>query len=154
MRIDPLGITERGKGKGGKRVGNTGMFAASLNTSESELERLMVTGEESIEGGDIFKIAEDITKLGDTLGREPTPENFTKYKRQITRFVHMLSDNFEIKDTSSRSGFRKINLYKSVEIIDQNLARLAEIVLSHETNRLEAMKLIEGIKGLIVNLLL
>ncbi|NPV02586.1 MAG: DUF327 family protein [Brevinematales bacterium] len=155
MRIEPLKSSEKGKAKGHTKVIESGgSFSSALQSSETDMGAVLDTGDGTGETGDIYKIAETVTKFGDELGRDPTPENFTRYKKQITRFVKLVRENFEIKDTTSRSGLRKIHLYKSIDIIDQNLAKLAEIILSHETNRLEALKLVESIKGLIVDLLL
>jgi uncharacterized protein YaaR (DUF327 family) len=48
----------------------------------------------------------------------------------------------------------KQKLYKTVEIIDQNLFELGNMILSQEKNRLSYLKLIQNIKGLIVDLIL
>jgi len=87
MRIEPLSSSEKGKGKGHKKVVGSGWsFSSALQSSEAEMDALLDTNEDTGDAGDIYKMAESVTKSGDQLGRDPTPENFARYKKQITRF--------------------------------------------------------------------
>ena len=59
-----------------------------------------------------------------------------------------------MKDTISRISFSKQKLYKTVESIDENLAELAKLILANEKSRLSYLKLVNNIRGLIVDMVL
>lgn len=95
-----------------------------------------------------------IDEAGGVLSDDPTPENFLKYKKYIKLFIRAIQENMEVKDTLSRRGFNKTKLYKTIDFVDQNLSELAEKVLQKEQSRVVYMKLVENIRGLIVDLIL
>ena len=109
---------------------------------------------DNLEDGDLKNLTGLIEQEGEGLSQNPTPENFNRYKKYIKLFITILQDNFEIKDTISRISFSKQKLYKTVESIDSNLTELARMVLSNEKNRMNYLKLVNNIKGLIIDLTL
>ncbi len=126
-------------------------FSDSLKLSSGE----EIEAEFDYTGFDDFrKMAELISEFGENLSRNPTPENFNVYKKHIKSFISALMENLEVRETVSRKGFTKQNLYKTVESIDEKLSDLARMILSNEKNRLSYLKLINGIKGLIIDLVM
>lgn len=109
--------------------------------------------EELIES-DIKEIPGIIERLGERLSENPTLKNFNTYKMAIKLLLEAIKKNFESRETLSRVSFSKQKLYKTVEIIDRNLAELAELILNQERDRLTYLKLLQNIKGLVVDLLL
>jgi uncharacterized protein YaaR (DUF327 family) len=105
-------------------------------------------------GSDFNKLADLISKYGDNLSQNPTPENFNIYKKHIKLFISALQSNFEVHDTVSRINFSKQKIYKTVETIDSNLSEIARMILSNEKNRLSYLKLVNNIKGLLIDLIM
>ncbi len=109
---------------------------------------------DNISYDDLKNLAGLIEQGGESLSNNPNPDNFNSYKKHIKLFISILKDNYEVKDTISRISFSKQKLYKTVETIDENLSKLAGMVLSNEKNRLNYLKLVNNIKGLIIDLIL
>ncbi|MGA2141203.1 MAG: YaaR family protein [Brevinematales bacterium] len=103
---------------------------------------------------DFKKMADLISEFGESLSRDPTPENFNTYKKHIKSFISALMENLEVRDTVSRVTFNKQKIYKTVESVDEKLSELARMILSNEKNRLSYLKLVSGIKGLIIDLIM
>jgi hypothetical protein len=103
---------------------------------------------------DFRKMAELISEYGESLSQEPTPEKFNGYKKHIKSFIAALMKNLEVRDTVSRVSFTKQKLYKTVESIDEKLTEIARMILSNEKNRLSYLKLVNSIKGLIIDLIM
>ncbi len=128
-----------------------GNFADALknidqeNTLEADLEN---------SGGDFRKLADQLTQYGENLSKNPTPENFNEYKKHIKAFLSILMSNLEVHDTVSRVSFSKQKIYKTIETIDLKLSLIAKMILSNENNRLSYLKLVNGIKGLIIDLIM
>lgn len=109
---------------------------------------------ENLSGEDVNELSNLIEKLGEKLSDSPTLENFYSYKKAIKFLVEIAKKNFESKETISRISFSKQKLYKTIEIIDENIAKIASMVLSQEKNRLSYLELVNNIKGLIIDLML
>ncbi len=109
---------------------------------------------ENLSREDISELSNLIEKLGENLSNSPTIENFLSYKKAIKFIVEIAKRNFESKETISKISFSKQKLYKTVEIIDESIAKITSMILSQEKNRLSYLQLINNIKGLIIDLLL
>ncbi|MEJ5283767.1 MAG: YaaR family protein [Brevinematales bacterium] len=109
---------------------------------------------ENLSGEDVNELSALIEKLGERLSDSPTLENFYSYKKAIKFLVEIAKKNFESKETISRISFSKQKLYKTIDIIDENIAKIASMVLAQEKNRLSYLELVNNIKGLIIDLML
>jgi len=124
------------------------------NISENTPSELTEFELENISSDDIKNLTNLIEKLGNDLSDSPTIENFNSYKKALKLLIEMVKKNFENKETISRISLSKQKLYKTIEVIDQNLSKIAELILCQEKNRLSYLNLTNNIKGLIVDLLL
>ncbi len=109
---------------------------------------------ENLSGEDVNELSALIEKLGEKLSDSPTLENFYSYKKAIKFLVEIAKKNFESKETISRISLSKQKLYKTIDIIDENIAKIASMVLAQEKNRLSYLELVNNIKGLIIDLML
>lgn len=103
---------------------------------------------------DLRNLAAQIDQYGEALVDNPTPENFLRYKTHIKAFVHQIKSNYELRNISSRKGFGTPKLYLVIENLDQNLDKLAQMVLSREQGRIQYLQLVDSIKGMIIDLTL
>lgn len=109
---------------------------------------------ENVTADDLRNLAGMIEQFGEALSNNPTPDNFTKYKKHIQLFVRLIQDNFEVQDTNSRISFSKQKLYKTVESLDSILDGIARDLLAGEKDRLSFLKLTGQIRGLIIDLIM
>ncbi len=127
-------------------------FSEVLKTVEDE--KISELSFEDISGEDIKELANLIEKLGSELSESPTIDNFYNYKKAIKLLIEMVKKNFETKETISRISFSKQKLYKTIEAIDENILNIGKLILSSEKNRITCLKLVNNIKGLIIDLIL
>lgn len=153
MRIENRLVSTKDKLKKERPAEKSGAsFLDALQGMDSSTE--VSIDPSSVSSDDLKNLAGLIEQIGDQLSNNPTPENFNRYKNHIRLFIHVLQENFEVKDTISRISFAKQKLYKTVESIDENLSVLAQQILSGEKNRMNHLKLINNIKGLIIDLMM
>jgi hypothetical protein len=139
--------------KDSSQVKQDGDFIDILKKAAGE-EEIGAGWDQNPDFNDFKKMADLIAEYGESLSQNPTPENFNTYKKHIKSFISALMENLEVRDTVSRVTFTKQKLYKTVETIDGKLSEIASLVLSNEKNRLSYLKLINGIKGLIIDLIM
>ncbi|MCX7821243.1 MAG: YaaR family protein [Brevinematales bacterium] len=129
-------------------------FKEIINNLDSEPVFPIEINIEHLGGEDITELSNLIDKLGEKLSDSPTLENFYSYKKAIKILLEIAKKNFESKETISRISFSKQKLYKTIDTIDENIAKIASMILSQEKNRISYLELTNNIKGLIIDLLL
>jgi len=153
MRIETKSLSTKKKLDKSEVVSNKkGNFLEALRQIENPLD--IPIDIEDIEQDDLMSLAGLIEQYGETLSNNPSPENFNLYKKHIRLFIKILQANYEVKDTVSRISFSKQKLYKTVEEVDKNLSEIAQMILSKEKSRLSYLKLVNSIKGLLIDLIL
>lgn len=155
MKIEPSFVPEKDKVSGRKKSRASGgkSFLTVLTELDPEVEEIDIDFDD-IERQDLENLVGLIEDMGRSLSDNPTAENFVRYKKYIQVFIQALQKNMEIHDTMSRVSFMKQKLYKTIETVDENLGEMASMLMSQEKNRLHFLKLVDNIKGLIVDLLL
>lgn len=129
-------------------------FIESLIASEHAIEEAVGITPEDATNNDIRNIAGMIEQFGEQLTDHPTPDNFTKYKGQIKVFLDIVSKNFEVKNKMTRVGLSRHKMYQIIEMIDDDLAKLAEKVMAREKKRVDYLRLTNDIKGMIIDLIM
>ncbi len=155
MKIESFFFSDKDKTVGKKKARSASgkSFLSVLSEYDPDVEEIELDYED-IEKEDLEDLAGMIDDMGRSLSQNPTAENFVKYKKYIQVFIKAFQKNMEIHDTLSRVSFTKQKLYKTIEMVDENLAGLAGMIMKQEQNRLQFLKLVDNIKGLIVDLLL
>ena len=89
---------------------------------------------------------------GNELVRSPTPQNLSKYKEAIKKFLKLIEKKlYKISgrlDTSTGAP----RLHIVVEKIDEKLKELAEAIFSSERATINLASKVEEINGLILDL--
>ena len=151
MRIDNRFIKNKDNFKKGKTSDKSGTsFLETIHQMSDEDELPFEL--EHITQNDFKNLAGLIEQIGESLTKNPTPEEFVRYKKHIKNFIKLLQDNYEIKETYARKNFREQKLYKTIEVIDKSLSEIASLILNGEKNRMQYLNLINNIKGLIIDL--
>jgi len=100
----------------------------------------------------ISLIVDEIVSTGNELVRSPTPQNLSKYKEAIKKFLKLIEKKlYKISgklDTSTGAP----RLHIVVEKIDEKLKELAETIFSSERATINLASKVEEINGLILDL--
>ncbi len=95
-----------------------------------------------------------VHSAGEELKTDPNPERVKTYKRAVRDFVHyVVSRAYDIDKKTSGRNILKRKDFTTVVIIDEKLERLAAEVLSAQRDKLEILRRLDEIHGLLVDLL-
>ncbi|NLC07893.1 MAG: YaaR family protein, partial [Syntrophomonadaceae bacterium] len=80
-----------------------------------------------------------------------TAEDLMKYKKMIKDFFdEVLKHSLKVEQ---RTGFRRMKIYKTIEIVDQKLLDLSDAILKQQEKGLNILARIGQIQGLLVDIL-
>jgi uncharacterized protein YaaR (DUF327 family) len=97
------------------------------------------------------KTLKDIEKQGKVLANTCTAEDLMKYKKMIKDFFdEVLKHSLKVEQ---RTGFRRMKIYKTIEIVDQKLLDLSDAILKQQEKGLNILARIGQIQGLLVDIL-
>ncbi|PKL07885.1 MAG: DUF327 domain-containing protein [Spirochaetae bacterium HGW-Spirochaetae-7] len=91
---------------------------------------------------------------GEELKRDPNGENVRAYKAAVRNFVHYVVERaYDVVERSSGGNILKRKKFTTVVVIDERLERLGAEVLSAQRDKLEILRRLDEIHGLLVDLL-
>jgi len=154
MKIEQRRLKTKDTGRKAARIRKEGpSFLNLLETAQETAEPLSLS-KDHISEQDLKNLAAMIDEFGHNLAENPTVENFLRYKKYIKSFFEAIKENYEVRSTMSRRGFHSQKLYLTIHSVNDDISQLADMLLNREQNRLRAVKLVEHIKGLIIDLIL
>jgi len=140
-----------------KPVGNKSIRMEKRKTSsakgegETEFRELLEKGAHPAHVERIKKLFDDIESAADNLAETPGEVSLKEYRKRIRAFIkEVLKESREVK-VIPRPGIYEDPLVV-VKIIDEKLDELARLVLSEEVERGEMARIIDEIKGIIIDL--
>jgi len=90
---------------------------------------------------------------GQKLLKDKTLKNLNEYKKLIKQFVQeLVSNGYQLTEKQSFTANGNMKRLQMVEVIDEKLVELQNHVLSQEADRLDTLRLIGEIKGLLINM--
>nr|WP_207751342.1 YaaR family protein [Anaeromonas frigoriresistens] len=101
----------------------------------------------------IYKIISEITESGKQLAQKRTIENLFDYKKKIKAFLDEAVESG--LDLDKRGGFRRggrSRILKIVSKVDDKLMDLTDDMLEGENKRLNLLKIVGEIEGLLLNI--
>ncbi|WP_319560889.1 YaaR family protein [Marispirochaeta sp.] len=104
---------------------------------------------------DLEEILDEIHQAGERLTDDPGMKNVLAYKRIVKAFIGYVVKNsrqIEHQDGARLSIFKAPKRYTLISIIDRKLEQLAAGILQNQTEKLEILKKVEEIQGLLVDL--
>ena len=120
------------------REGESSASAAEAPYSQAELEPLL----------------DAVHEAGDKLKGNPTVDLVQGYKKAVRDFVHyVIERSYSIEQKSSGRNILKRNIYYRVAVIDESLERLAAEILRNQRDKLEILRRVDEINGMIIDLL-
>lgn len=100
------------------------------------------------------ELLDQVYSSGEELKVDPNPERVLAYKSAVRNFVHyVVSRTYEIDKKTSGGNILKRKDFTTIVIIDEKLERLAAEVLSAQKDKLEILRRLDEIHGLLVDLL-
>jgi len=142
------------KGKRSSEASKTGFlgFLAKADTSETVPGGLRTEGQ----GGEaaLETLLDQVYASGQDLSRNPSPENVVAYKKAVGRFIRQVVDgSVELAETEGRmrKDLKKPK-YALLHVIDEKLEKLGAYVLQNQKDRLEILRKVDELHGLLVDL--
>jgi len=125
--------------------------SSAKGEGETEFRELLEKGAHPAHVERIKKLFDDIESAADNLAETPGEVSLKEYRKRIRAFIkEVLKESREVK-VIPRPGIYEDPLVV-VKIIDEKLDELARLVLSEEVERGEMARIIDEIKGIIIDL--
>jgi uncharacterized protein len=100
------------------------------------------------------ELLDAVHSFGEALRKDPNPEHIKAYKKAVRNFVHYVVENaYELSEQTSGRNIMKRKKYTTVVVVDEKLERLAADLMSSQRDRLDILKRLDEIHGLLVDLL-
>lgn len=153
----PAGLPKRsdeakkaGKGKG---LFRTALGDALEEASDSgAAEGLGSLGEMS--DADLSNLLDDIHGSGDRLKENPTIDAVQAYKKAVRDFVHyVVARSYSLEEKTSGGKILKRKTYYRIAVIDESLEKLGAEILRNQRDKLEILRRVDEIYGILVDLL-
>ncbi len=136
-----------------KETPKAGAFRSVFRTAERAEATPAAAGEPYSEA-EVSELMDGIHEAGDLLRRDQNAENVRVYKKAVRDFMHYVVERaFAVEERSSGRNILKRKKFTTVAVIDEKLERLAAEVLSAQRDRLDILKRMDEIHGLLVDLL-
>ncbi|OHD81076.1 MAG: hypothetical protein A3J97_13375 [Spirochaetes bacterium RIFOXYC1_FULL_54_7] len=100
------------------------------------------------------ELLDAVHSFGESLRKDPNPDNIKAYKKAVRNFVHYVVENaYELNEQTSGRNIMKRKKYTTVVVVDEKLERLAADLMSSQRDRLDILRRLDEIHGLLVDLL-
>ncbi|MBU1078925.1 MAG: YaaR family protein [Spirochaetes bacterium] len=100
------------------------------------------------------ELLDSVHAAGEDLKRDPDGERVRAYKAAVRNFVHYVVERaYDVVEKSSGGNILKRKKFTTVVIIDERLERLAAEVISAQRDKLDILRRLDEIHGLLVDLL-
>ncbi|HUX37497.1 MAG TPA: YaaR family protein [Rectinemataceae bacterium] len=156
--INPFAPLPQRKNEEGKKTGKgKGVFRSSLAKAlEDEGSRGGVA--EGISGdwseGGISDLLDAVHEAGDRLKDKPGVAQVQAYKGAVRNFVHHVVEHaWSVEKKTSGGNILKRKEFYRLAVIDESLEKLAAEILRNQRDRLEILRRIDEINGMLVDLL-
>jgi uncharacterized protein YaaR (DUF327 family) len=99
-------------------------------------------------------LLDQVYDLGQELARNPSPENVVAYKKAVGRFIRQVVDGaIEVAETEGRMRKdMKKPKYAVLHVVDEKLEKLGAYVLQNQKDKLEILRKVDELHGLLVDL--
>ncbi|MBN1520716.1 MAG: YaaR family protein [Spirochaetales bacterium] len=100
------------------------------------------------------ELLDAVTVAGELLKRDATTDAIKGYKKAVRDFVHYVVERaYDVDEHVSGRSVLKRKKFTTVTVIDEKLERLAADVLSAQRDKLDILRRLDEIHGLLVDLL-
>ncbi|MCL2833919.1 MAG: DUF327 family protein [Treponema sp.] len=154
--------SEKGRAKkGGLREIRRDAFSKVLEHSILQTEDLGPLPPAEVSDEALENLLDTVRGAGDSLKRQPLPQQMLDYKKAVRNFLHYVVENsFEVEQFQGIK--RKVyvrgekrwdaKIHHQIKVVDQKLEELASGILLKQINELDLKTRLEEITGLLVDL--
>ncbi|TFG85238.1 MAG: DUF327 family protein [Spirochaetales bacterium] len=136
-----------------KETAKAGFFSSLLKQAERADSTPAAEGEPFVEA-EVAELLDAVHSSGDDLKHDANMENIKAYKRAVRNFIHYVVERaYVVEERVSGRNVLKRKKFTSIAVIDEKLERLAADVLSSQKDRLDILRRLDEIHGLLVDLL-
>ncbi len=156
--INPFAPLPQRKSEEGKKSGKgKGVFRSSLAKALEE-DGLRGGATEAVSGGfpeeAISELLDAVHEAGDHLKENPGIPQVQAYKNAVRNFVHHVVEHaWSVEKKTSGGNILKRKEFYRLAVIDESLEKLAAEILRNQRDRLEILRRIDEINGMLVDLL-
>ncbi|MBN1241290.1 MAG: YaaR family protein [Spirochaetales bacterium] len=155
------GRSSRGERKGSKeRLSFRALLAKVDEAEEPETDARaeaagIGAGPASLDSNRTVEVMlDDVHRLGEALSKNPSPDAIVAYKDAVRAFVkHVVDKVYAVEERTSGGNILKRKKYTALSIIDARLERLAADIMAGQRDKLEILRKVDEIAGLLVDLL-
>lgn len=99
-------------------------------------------------------LLDSVYQAGEDLKRDPDTHHIKAYKAAVRNFIHYVVDSaYDIVEKSSGGNILKRKKFTTVVVIDERLERLAAEIMTAQRDKLDILRRLDEIHGLLVDLL-
>jgi uncharacterized protein YaaR (DUF327 family) len=136
-----------------KETAKANAFRSVFKVAE-QVERTPAAEGLPFSNAEATELLDSVHTSGEELKRDPNIENVRAYKAAVRNFVHYVVENaYDVSEKTSGGNILKRKKFTTVVVIDERLERLGAEVLSAQRDKLEILRRIDEIHGLLVDLL-
>ena len=140
------------KGGKGKGVFRSALDSAIASEAEDAAGVAGLGGDYS--DADIAELLDGIHESGDKLKENPTVELVQAYKNAVRDFVHyVVEKSYTVEEKTSGGSILKRKKYYRIAVIDESLEKPAAEILRNQRDKLEILRRVDEIYGMLVDLL-
>ena len=96
-------------------------------------------------------LVDSVYTAGDRLKKNPEPEEFKNYRKNMAHFLQFVVKNSYEIETQHRLKGRKRVVYTLVQVVNEKLDSLAADILMNQREQLRILSRLEEINGLLVD---
>jgi len=142
--------------KKGRKAGEAAKpsFLNFLNRPEPEAADLAPAAGSPEAEAQVEALLDEVYQLGQDLARNPLPETVIAYKKAVGRFIRRVVEGaVEVVETEGRmrKDFKKPK-YAVLHVVDEKLDKLGAYVLQNQRDKLEILRRVDELHGLLVDL--
>lgn len=136
-----------------KETAKAAAFSRVMKSAEAE-ESAPLLEDEPFSEAEAAELLDSVHATGEELKRDPSPERVKAYKQAVRSFTHYVVERaYGLSEKTSGGNILKRKKFTTVVVIDEKLERLAAEVLSAQRDKLEILRRLDEIHGLLVDLL-
>ncbi|UHA75353.1 YaaR family protein [Paenibacillus sp. 481] len=128
--------------------------AANKPVQSKSFSDMMFRQDERVTNEELQQRLQDIHRQGERLAKSMTVRELYLYRTLVKRFLEdTVRRGIGIKETRGWDRRGRSKRYKIVEEIDEALLALAEELLQSEEGKMELLRKVGDIRGMLINLL-
>jgi uncharacterized protein YaaR (DUF327 family) len=136
-----------------KETAKAGVFRGILKGAD-EAERSLAAEGVPFSEATASELLDSVHVAGEDLKRDANTGSVKAYKLAVRNFVHYVVEHaYDVVEKSSGGNILKRKKFTTVVVIDERLERLAAELVSAQRDKLDILRRLDEIYGLLVDLL-